>query len=433
MRPPFYIRQLKRDLDRWIADGLVPMANRERILASVAGPGERAALPAILGVLGVVLLAAAAMSFVAANWEAMPKLARLGVVAGGMWTGFVIGAVLLVRQRPIFAHAAILFGIAMFGAGIFFVGQLYHLNSGWPPGLMLWAAGALATAALVPSRPAFIAALAIGFAWIFAWIDARYGAEIHWSFLAFLAGAAALAHWRRWHGEFHLYAVAFFVWALAQGEAVAALTGFGAPQVVAIYTTAFLVLFLVARFLGAAGYVHAQSLERYMGLAAFIGFFVLLRTGADEPTAAGVALTAAWLGYAGGAAFLAILLAGLAAARGAFSALDLLAAIAMAAAVLTYPVLEPGLGRDALETPYLVGLGALIVWAVAYGARVGDRVAVNGAFTGFGLWTLYLYTEVFADLLDQAAFFAVGGAGLVALAVTLDRVRRRVLAREQEN
>ena len=100
MRPPFYLRQLRRDLEDWIAKGLVPAASRDAILASV-GSGTRTRLDLIFAVLGVILIGAGAMSFVAANWQEMSKLTRLIVLFGTMWAAYAIAIYFLGRTRDI--------------------------------------------------------------------------------------------------------------------------------------------------------------------------------------------------------------------------------------------------------------------------------------------------------------------------------------------
>ena len=51
-------------------------------------------------------------------------------------------------------------GAIIFGAAIALVGQMYHLGGDFAGGMLLWAVGALATAALTRSRGALAVALA---------------------------------------------------------------------------------------------------------------------------------------------------------------------------------------------------------------------------------------------------------------------------------
>ena len=59
-----------------------------------------------------------------------------------------------VRDRPILADLCASVGAIIFGAGIALVGQMYHLGGDFAGGMLLWAIGALAAAALTGSRGA---------------------------------------------------------------------------------------------------------------------------------------------------------------------------------------------------------------------------------------------------------------------------------------
>jgi uncharacterized membrane protein len=70
-----YKSRLSEDLDRWIEQGLVAPESRQPILASVA-EARRLDAGIALAVMGAVLAGLAAIAFVAANWDAIPRLAR---------------------------------------------------------------------------------------------------------------------------------------------------------------------------------------------------------------------------------------------------------------------------------------------------------------------------------------------------------------------
>jgi uncharacterized membrane protein len=431
MRPPFYLRQLTHDLDQWIASELVAAENRDRILASVGAATKRQALPIIFGILGVVLLGAAAMSFVAANWSAMDKLARLLVLFGSMGAAGALAAFLYARGLKLFADVASLLTVLMFGVAIMFIGQTYHIDTGWSGGLMLWATGALVAALVVPSRAALSVALVIGTLWtITAATEAPK--EVHWDFLPFLAAAVAGRVWRGWQTEFHLTMLSFLVWLGFNFTTIADALTLGHAQMVALATVLFLALWLLAHVLDAMGvrnmrpYAQARSLSRYGLIVAFIFFFMLHLAGPDDTMRAEAVLNT-WLAP-GGAAFAGIVvLAVLATTQRALSALDVLGAMAFAVAALAYPVCVAYWGEARLDLPYTALLGVFMVWGIAYAARIEDRLLINVGFAGFAAWTLYLYAGYFSSLFHQAAFFAVGGLLLVGVGVVLEMVRRRVI------
>ncbi len=425
MRPPFYLRQLARDLDSWIAAGLVPAENRVRILDSVGATTKRQALPIIFAILGVVLLGAAAMSFVAANWSAMDKLARLVVLFGAMGASGVLAAVLYARGQKLFADAASLLTVLLFGVDIMFIGQTYHLQTDWTQGLMLWATGALICALVVPSRAALSVALVIGTAWTVMGTF-EHPKEVHWEYLAFLAAAVAGRIWRGWQTEFHLTMASFLFWLGFNFTALSDSLFLIPAETVALAAVIFLGLWLAAHILEKRDYAQAHSLARYGLIGAFIFFFVLQLTGAGSLVPAG-AVMHTWL-LPGAAAFVGIVVLAVLARMGrGLSALDVVGAIAFALAALVYPVWAASAGEARLDLPYTALLGIFIVWGIAHAAHAEDRLLINLGFAGFAAWTLYLYAGYFSSLFDQAAFFAVGGLLLIGLGVSLEMVRRRVI------
>ena len=124
--------KLERDLKRWQAAGWVsPTAAGairgdldERRSLFTAGP--------VLAVLGAVLFGFAVMSFVAAHWTGMSKLTRLVLLLATLWACYGGAALLFQRQLNAFAQAAVLGGIAVYGASIMLIAQMYHME-GNPP------------------------------------------------------------------------------------------------------------------------------------------------------------------------------------------------------------------------------------------------------------------------------------------------------------
>ena len=74
-------------------------------------------------------------------------------------------------------------GSIIFGAAIALVGQMYHLGDDFAGGLLLWAAGALAAAALTGSRSALAVALAAGCVWSGMRVDEM--SDVHPQFAIF--------------------------------------------------------------------------------------------------------------------------------------------------------------------------------------------------------------------------------------------------------
>ena len=125
-----YARRLERELKRWHEKGWVTGEGYQAILAEQA-QGAR------LTASGAVLLGFAAISFVAANWDEIPRLLRVSILVAALWAAYGGAAYLYERGLPDFAQAAVLSGALFFGAAVMLTTQMYHISSGNLPGFML--------------------------------------------------------------------------------------------------------------------------------------------------------------------------------------------------------------------------------------------------------------------------------------------------------
>jgi uncharacterized membrane protein len=171
-----------------------------------------------LAILGAVLFGFAVMSFVAANWDAMSKLARLALLLAVLWACYGGAAWLFARRLAAFAHAAVLAGIAVYGASIMLIAQMYHMEGNPPDAVLMWALGALLAAALLRSH----AALAATFVLIAVWtgMERSESETANWLFLAPWAATAAVAAWLAWRPGLHLAALSLVAWLMPLGYLV---------------------------------------------------------------------------------------------------------------------------------------------------------------------------------------------------------------------
>lgn len=210
-----YGRRLENDLARWRDAGWVTPEGDAAIRAEIAAARLPFGLSGALAVLGVVLLGFATMSFVAANWQEMSKLARLLLLALLLVGAYGAGGMLLERRMTGFGHAALLFGVAVFGASIMLIAQMYHIEGNPPDALLTWMLGALGTGVLVGSNPSLGAAMLLAGLWS-GWETSQTMA-VHLGFLPAWAAITAAMVWREWRAGLMLSAVAIASWTIALG------------------------------------------------------------------------------------------------------------------------------------------------------------------------------------------------------------------------
>ena len=359
-------RRLVEDLARWRSAGWVTAEGEAHIRQDLLERRSGASLPTVLGILGVVLLGFAAMSFVAANWQDMPRLVRLAIIFAGLAGAYAAAAGLFARGMENFAHAAILLGIAVFGAGIMLIAQMYHIEGHPPDAVLLWAMGGLAAGILLRSNPALAAATVLFGVWS-CWellggsVFGIYGREglraVHWALLPAAAAVAVGFALNRWWPGVHLVGALLTGWLILQGYL----------------------------FHGDLGHVVVAL----TGAAVVLGALYVSRAskGGQGQEALMVDWASAILGYGLIAAF-----SGLWAMqfflRQETGALVLLAALTL----------------------------ALLVVVIHQGLMLGHRGAVWLGYVGFSAEIFALYVKTVGSLAGSSLFFLVAGVIVIALA-----------------
>jgi len=421
MRPPFYLRQLKIDLEEWIKKGLVPEESRDEILASVGAGRSGSRLEVILAVFGVILLGVGALSFVGTNWAAMTKFARLVLLFGSMWAAYGLAIWFTLRDRALIGQAFVLLGVLLFGANIWLIAQTYNINADFPAGILLWGAGALAAAFLVPSRAALAAALVIGSYWTQEMTGAQQ--PIHLGFLPYWALCAALASYLNWRPGIHLSALALIFWSVINYNGIQDMLGWSDAELLTLYILLPLAIWSACQIFEASPNALTMTIGHY-AFFFFLGAFSLLHlpdTGARGPMPS-------WMAFA--AVMSAISLAAVFASlrRKGSTIIDVLGTLFACLVTFSY-VIAVGPDDDSYDVAYLACTLIVIIWSISRGARMDDRFVINLSTVAFGLWVLYAYFELFSRLMNQAVFFTVGGILLIALALGLENLRRTLVAR----
>lgn len=422
-----YRARLARDLERWIAAGWVEATHRQAILGDVATRPGRWNAAGALAILGAALLAMSALSFVAANWDAMPRLLRFATIVLALWAALLGAGRALDRNAPVIGHALALLGAALFGAAIMLTAQTFNLTSFRNTAVLIWAAAAGGIALTLPSRPVLILATGLGALWAALEAFNPYAPGVVWAYLPVWGLTAVLAHRLGSRVSLNLLAPALFLWIAnllwtqAAAERIGDLEALDAAILIA----------------AAIGLLAAWGRDRNIigggvlagwGVALAVFGAHLLQWPLDD-----ISRNEAGSGsglFTAIAVISLLLIAGIAWRRVADgmasrnAALTYLAAGLMAASI---PWLVESVTPDALiAVRILIGavFYALCVAMIVQGTRPGQSLVGGIGIAGFVLQTLYVYAETFSGLLDTALFFLVGGAILFLLSLGMLRLRR---------
>ncbi|WP_404380613.1 DUF2157 domain-containing protein [Caenispirillum salinarum] len=413
-----YLSRLEKDLDRWIDKGWVVSIRRDAILNDAAEAAARDGKPrtaALLAMLGALLLAAGALAFVAANWDQMGRADRLAVLFAALTAAFAGGWWFEGRGgRPRVGQGLILLGSVLFGAGIMLVAQIYHIQAHFPDGILLWGAGALAAAVLIPNQGSLWLAFGLAGIWSVQEILA-FDAVPHWPFLPAWAVLAAVAVRCRWWTCLDFGVLVLAGWYALAGTRfafeVADISGAGAAAVLMVPALAAWVAGDAVPRIG--WLLHALGL-----LGAVLCAYIVTQPDLDAP-AADVALGAAGAGLG-----LAVLAALAVRWRGLDSG-GLWERLALAAlAGLLAPLrigLETWSGSVAADWGMIAGFLLLVVGLAVHGGRSGSPLARRVAYGAFAVDIVGLYYRGDVSLLSLFVFFTLAGAALVVSALRLEK------------
>ncbi len=415
----------------WVNSG-ADQAILEHVGSQVGG---KSYLSYVFGILGVLLLGSGVITFFAANWAVIPKIVKLGLLFGGMWLVFAIAGYLLRNDRaPHLGQAVTLLGVILFGANIMLIAQIYHIDSHYPNGVLLWSLGGLVTAWLLYSQPALIAAIALAVLWT-GMESFGFQRGMHGWFIPLWLAFLPLIYRMRWKPALHVSLIGLLLWSFFSLE------NLRHPLfVVQVYFLAYLALFLVGLVMATYERLSdfAVPVQRYALLATLVSFYALtfpcLQLGHLYPH--GKIMRPE---IAGGWLATTLILLGLVTVlalwhrqrygphkRPLWLLWGQALVIAGIAMIMANLFIGPSNG-NLMAVGFNLLMFAGLVWLILAGSHLGDRFFINIACVFFGLTLMSRYFDTFWTLLNRSYFFMAGGILLIVGGFLLERQRRKFM------
>ena len=170
--------ELNRELDAWVAEDLVTEAQAEAIrrrYAVQSGSERRGRAITALAVIGAVVGGLGIILFFAANWDAIPRAVRVAVLLATMVGAYGAGDLLRPRRSAV-GGALLLLGAITFGASLFLVGQIVHVQAHDPLAFVVWTAACVPLALVERTRPLAVLSILTFGAWL-VYEHVEYGGE----------------------------------------------------------------------------------------------------------------------------------------------------------------------------------------------------------------------------------------------------------------
>lgn len=145
---------LYEETRKWTQNGIINNSQAEAIKALYPLPKvERPWGLLVFSGIGAVIIGLGIILLFAYNWEKMTKFAKLAVIFGALIVSHGIGVRLFLRSERFksLGETIAVLGTMLFGAGIWLVASIYHIEEHYPNAFFVWALGALLLALAMPS------------------------------------------------------------------------------------------------------------------------------------------------------------------------------------------------------------------------------------------------------------------------------------------
>lgn len=161
-------RWLQDQISVWLDEGLVEPAQAESLRSRYPAGDENTPWGRIvISSVGAVVFGLGIILFFAYNWADMHKFVKLALVFGAViaahGTGFYLSASDKAKRGLV--ESLHVMGTMLFGAGIWLVAQIYHIDGHYPNAFIVWGLGALALAWAMPSIAQALMAVLLVFLW----------------------------------------------------------------------------------------------------------------------------------------------------------------------------------------------------------------------------------------------------------------------------
>ena len=466
-----FYQKLQEKLPYWQAQGWLNKVSAQNILddslldANQSAPGLSEAdlaekklkngtdnkshkLSLILGVMGVMLLSAGAISFFAANWQGMSKLFKLSLLFSSMTAAYLASAWALSGHRyPALGQSLLLLGVLLFGNNIMLIAQIYHIDSHYPNGILLWATGALITSIIMRLETVLVATVVLALLW--SGIEIFDFKEIHWPWLIFWSVSVFISIRQRFYLATHVIILSLFFWLLFSFNNFTRYASEGC--IVQIYLLLGLVIYMLARTIksGQYGRYFLENLSRYAFVFSLIFLYVLSFPGLDlypslSHTNASESSKAqlSWL-IINLALMLSVIMFSLRHLKQSRKPVPIYKWLGILWLVILFATLLLNIYwyQDAFFqwkgnfTVIMVNLLLfLLVIGLIYSGLAEHRLFyVNTAFVIFTITLISRYFDTFWSLLDRSLFFVIGGLLLIIGGFWLEKKRRQLNVRCQSH
>ncbi|WP_045856122.1 DUF2157 domain-containing protein [Teredinibacter purpureus] len=213
-------RWLFNELALWQTQGIIDNAQAQRIQSLYREHDEPVWGKIIFAAIGSIIFGLGIILLFAYNWADMHRFSKMAVVLLSLITAHALGYYYSGQHsnHPKVGESLHVLGTMLFGAGIWLVAQIYHIDEHYPNALLVWALGALAIAWTLPSLVHTLLSLTLIALW-HSFEVFNFQTVNHWANWIVLVGIIPLAWFQRSRSALFMSLSLFiFTFSLSYGQ-----------------------------------------------------------------------------------------------------------------------------------------------------------------------------------------------------------------------
>lgn len=161
----------EKQIQEWIESGTITQEQGQKMLADVKQKNTEDRsnkLIVAISTIGAILLGIGAILFVASNWGEIPDLIKVCMLLGSTFGAYYLGYLFKYDKQnlPKVGTSLFFLGALLFGASIFLIAQIYHINANAHSLVLIWLIGVLPLIYAFKSEPIAALSSLLFYVWI---------------------------------------------------------------------------------------------------------------------------------------------------------------------------------------------------------------------------------------------------------------------------
>jgi uncharacterized membrane protein len=145
---------LQEEIQTWRAENIISGEQARQLSLRYAADSQDSSWGKIfLSAVGAIIFGLGVILLFAYNWQGMHRFTKLGAIFIALLLAHSAAWIVRTQKepQPRLGESLHLLGTMLFGAGIWLVAQIYHIDEHYPNGILVWSLGALTLAWALPS------------------------------------------------------------------------------------------------------------------------------------------------------------------------------------------------------------------------------------------------------------------------------------------